>query len=113
MSLQWGREQTHTPNTQPHSTTGLALANHKLAEALHAHLLGNVGTSNQKKIPAAGEFVSTPAEKMAEKVTCFLFLSCGMCSKLGGFIDLFLKAPCCAGLALGAVKCGASLCFLC
>ncbi|KAH0506685.1 Golgin-45 [Microtus ochrogaster] len=68
VSLQWGREQTHTPNTQPHSTAGLALANHKLAEALHAHLLGNVGTSNQKKIPAVVEFVSTPAEKMAEKV---------------------------------------------
>ncbi|CAO2637529.1 Blzf1 [Lemmus lemmus] len=68
VSLQWGREQTHTPNTQPHSTAGLALVNHKLAEALHAHLLGNVGTSNQKKIPAAVEFISTPAEKMAEKV---------------------------------------------
>lgn len=73
VSLQWGREQTHSPNTQPHSTAGLALSNRKLAEAVHAHLLGNVGISNQKKIPATVEFFSTPAEKMAEKVTCFLF----------------------------------------
>lgn len=78
VSLQWGREQTHFPNTQPHSTAGLALANHKLAEAVHAHLLGNVGISNQKKIPAPVDFFSTPAEKMAEKVTCLLFLSCGV-----------------------------------
>ncbi|MEJ1270275.1 basic leucine zipper nuclear factor 1 [Cricetulus griseus] len=68
VSLQWGREQTHFPNTQPHSTAGLALANHKLAEAVHAHLLGNVGISNQKKIPAPVDFFSTPAEKMAEKI---------------------------------------------
>uniref|UniRef100_A0A8C6RCD5 Basic leucine zipper nuclear factor 1 n=1 Tax=Nannospalax galili TaxID=1026970 RepID=A0A8C6RCD5_NANGA len=68
VSLQWGREQTYSPSTQPHSTAELALTNHKLAKAVSAHLLGNVDISSQKKIPAAVEFCSTPAEKMAEKV---------------------------------------------
>uniref|UniRef100_A0A8C6HUE0 Basic leucine zipper nuclear factor 1 n=1 Tax=Mus spicilegus TaxID=10103 RepID=A0A8C6HUE0_MUSSI len=68
ISLQWGREQTYSPNTQPHSTADLALTNHGLAQAIHAHLLGNVDISHQKKIPATVEFCSTPAEKMAEKV---------------------------------------------
>lgn len=68
VSLQWGREQTYYPNTQPHSTAELALTNHKLAKAVSSHLLGNVGTNGQKKIPSTVEFCSTPAEKMAEKV---------------------------------------------
>ncbi|EDM09357.1 similar to Golgin 45 (Basic leucine zipper nuclear factor 1), isoform CRA_b [Rattus norvegicus] len=68
VSLQWGREQTYSPNTQPHSTADLALTNHRLAEAVHAHLLGNVGISHPKRTPATAEVCSTPAEKMAEKV---------------------------------------------
>lgn len=68
ISLQWGREQTYSPSTQPHSTAELALANHKLAKAVNSHLLGNVGSSSQKKVPDTVEFCSTPAEKMAEKV---------------------------------------------
>ncbi|XP_023564413.1 golgin-45 [Octodon degus] len=68
VSLQWGREQTYCPSAQPHSTAELAVTNHKLAKAVHSHLLGNVGVSSQKKIPSPVEFCSTPAEKMAEKV---------------------------------------------
>ncbi|XP_010632279.1 golgin-45 isoform X1 [Fukomys damarensis] len=68
ISLQWGRKQTYSPSAQPHSTAELALTNHKLAKAVHSHLLGNVGISDQKKIPSTVEFCSTPAEKMAEKV---------------------------------------------
>ncbi|XP_012299894.1 golgin-45 isoform X2 [Aotus nancymaae] len=66
VSLQWGRQQTYSPSVQPHSTTELALTNHKLAKAVNSHLLGNVGISNQKKIPSTVEVCSTPAEKMAE-----------------------------------------------
>ncbi|XP_012299893.1 golgin-45 isoform X1 [Aotus nancymaae] len=68
VSLQWGRQQTYSPSVQPHSTTELALTNHKLAKAVNSHLLGNVGISNQKKIPSTVEVCSTPAEKMAETV---------------------------------------------
>ncbi|XP_048214079.1 golgin-45 [Perognathus longimembris pacificus] len=68
VSLQWGREQTYSPNPQPHSTAELAVTNHKLAKAVNSHLLGNVGNNSQKKIPSPVEFCSTPAEKMAEKV---------------------------------------------
>ncbi|EHB18760.1 Golgin-45 [Heterocephalus glaber] len=68
VSLQWGREQTYSPSAQPHSTAELALTNHRLAKAVHSHLLGNVTINSQKKIPSAVEFCSTPAEKMAEKV---------------------------------------------
>ncbi|KAM6217831.1 golgin-45 [Rhynchocyon petersi] len=68
VSLQWGREQTYYPNAQPHSTSGLASANHKLAKAVNSHLLGNVGRHNQKKIPTTAELCSTPAEKMAEAI---------------------------------------------
>ncbi|XP_024409449.2 golgin-45 [Desmodus rotundus] len=68
VSLQWGREQTYYPRAQPHSTAGLALTNHKLAKAVNSHLLGNVGTNSQKKIPSTAEFCSSPAEKMAEEV---------------------------------------------
>lgn len=72
VSLQWGEAQTSCPGAQPRSTAELALINHKLAKAIHAHLLGNVGTSGQKKILSADEFCSTPAEKMAETVLCIL-----------------------------------------
>ncbi|XP_074246317.1 golgin-45 isoform X2 [Saimiri boliviensis] len=72
VSLQRGREQTYSPSVQPHSTTELALTNHKLAKAVNSHLLGNVGINNQKKIPSTVEFCSTPAEKMAETVKYFL-----------------------------------------
>uniref|UniRef100_G3TPK2 Basic leucine zipper nuclear factor 1 n=1 Tax=Loxodonta africana TaxID=9785 RepID=G3TPK2_LOXAF len=68
VSLQWGREQTYYPNAQPHSTAELALTNHELAKAVNSHLLGNVGTNGQKKIPSTVEFCSTPAEKMAETI---------------------------------------------
>ncbi|XP_020032496.2 golgin-45 [Castor canadensis] len=68
VSLQWGREQTYSPSTQPHSTAELSVTNHKLAKAVNAHLLGNVGNGSEKKIPSSVEFCSTPAEKMAEKV---------------------------------------------
>lgn len=77
MSLQWGREQTYYPSAQPHTTAELALTNHKLAKAVNAHLLGNVGANSHKKIPSTVEFCSTPAEKMAETVTCFSFVDCG------------------------------------
>lgn len=68
ISLQWGREQTYSPVAQPHSTAELALTNHKLAKAVHSHLLGNVDISKPKKITSTVEFCSTPAEKMAESV---------------------------------------------
>uniref|UniRef100_A0A8C3WWZ1 Basic leucine zipper nuclear factor 1 n=1 Tax=Catagonus wagneri TaxID=51154 RepID=A0A8C3WWZ1_9CETA len=68
VSLQWGREQTYYPSAQPHSTAELALTNHRLAKAVNSHLLGNVGTNGQKRIPSTVEFCSTPAEKMAETV---------------------------------------------
>ncbi|XP_077013020.1 golgin-45 [Tamandua tetradactyla] len=68
VSLQWGREQTYYPSAQAHSTAELALTNHKLAKAVNSHLLGNVGTNSQKKIPSTVEFCNTPAEKMAETI---------------------------------------------
>ncbi|XP_020729818.2 golgin-45 isoform X2 [Odocoileus virginianus] len=68
VSLQWGREQTYYPSGQPHSTAELALTNHKLAKAVNSHLLGNVGTNGQRKVPSTVEFCSTPAERMAETV---------------------------------------------
>lgn len=76
VSLQWGREQTYYPSGQPHSTAELALTNHKLAKAVNSHLLGNVGTNGQKKVPSTVEFCSTPAEKMAETVKYFSFMTC-------------------------------------
>lgn len=65
VSLQWGRQQTYYPSAQPLSTGELASANHKLADAINAHLLGNM-----KKSPRSerSELCNTPAEKMAEKV---------------------------------------------
>ncbi|XP_055964547.1 golgin-45 [Sorex fumeus] len=68
VSLQWGREPTYQPGPAPHSTAELAAANHGLARAISAHLLGNVGPGQPKKGPATAEFCSSPAEKMAETV---------------------------------------------
>ncbi|XP_068435747.1 golgin-45 [Clinocottus analis] len=74
VSLQWGRQQTYYPSAQPLSTGELAAANHKLAEAINSHLLGNnssISNSNVvvKSNTATVELLcNTPAEKMAEKV---------------------------------------------
>lgn len=71
VSLQWGRQQTYYPSAQPLSTGELAAANHKLADAINSHLLGNVGgnkSNNTVKTSPGSELCSTPAEKMAEKV---------------------------------------------
>lgn len=71
VSLQWGRPQTYYPSAQPLSTGELAAANHKLADAINSHLLGNTsGSSNVKKSLRSepSEICNTPAEKMAEKV---------------------------------------------
>uniref|UniRef100_W5L5X0 Basic leucine zipper nuclear factor 1 n=1 Tax=Astyanax mexicanus TaxID=7994 RepID=W5L5X0_ASTMX len=71
VSLQWGRQQTYYPSAQPLSTGELAAANHKLADAINSHLLGNVGgrtTSTTVKNSQASELTNTPAEKMAEKI---------------------------------------------
>lgn len=72
VSLQWGRQQTYYPSAQPLSTGELAAANHKLADAINSHLLGNTSTSSSnvaKSSSATAEHLcSTPAEKMAEKV---------------------------------------------
>lgn len=74
VSLQWGRQQTYYPTSQPLSTGELAVANHKLADAINAHLLGNSGGSStnaaksSSSSAAAEQLCSTPAEKMAEKV---------------------------------------------
>lgn len=78
VSLQWGRQQTYYPSAQPLSTGELAAANHKLADAINSHLLGNVSggpkkSQNQSRIQnQSSELCNTPAEKMAEKVRCFL-----------------------------------------
>ncbi|MCJ8747825.1 hypothetical protein PDJAM_G00157860 [Pangasius djambal] len=67
--LQWGRQQTYYPSAQPLSTGELAAANHKLADAINSHLLGNIGKSSTGvKSSSASELCNTPAEKMAEKV---------------------------------------------
>ncbi|XP_073698337.1 golgin-45 [Garra rufa] len=70
VSLQWGRQQTYYPSAQPLSTGELAAANHKLADAINSHLLGNVSSGSVKKNPRSehSELCNTPAEKMAEKV---------------------------------------------
>ncbi|XP_049573917.1 golgin-45 [Syngnathus scovelli] len=69
VSLQWGRQQTYYPSAQPLSTGEMAAANHKLADAINSHLLGNTRSGAVKKSAAAAEqLCSTPAEKMAEKV---------------------------------------------
>ncbi|XP_026175534.1 golgin-45 [Mastacembelus armatus] len=80
VSLQWGRQQTYYPSAQPLSTGELAAANHKLADAINSHLLGNTSSSSSSIVvksssivvksnrTAAEQLCSTPAEKMAEKV---------------------------------------------
>lgn len=74
VSLQWGRQQTYYPSAQPLSTGELSAANHKLADAINSHLLGNTTTtttsssSSSSSSAAAEQLCSTPAEKMAEKV---------------------------------------------
>lgn len=71
VSLQWGRQQTYYPSAQPLSTGELAAANHKLADAINSHLLGNISSSSNVAKSSGGtteELCSTPAEKMAEKV---------------------------------------------
>ncbi|KAL7405848.1 hypothetical protein ABVT39_008532 [Epinephelus coioides] len=75
VSLQWGRQQTYYPSAQPLSTGELAAANHKLADAINSHLLGNTtpGSSSSSSVvksssATAEQLCSTPAEKMAEKV---------------------------------------------
>lgn len=77
VSLQWGRQQTYYPSAQPLSTGELAVANHKLAEAINSHLLGNADKSSTGvKSSSASELCNTPAEKMAEKVYGFLSSGC-------------------------------------
>lgn len=76
VSLQWGRQQTYYPSSQPLSTGDLAAANHKLAEAINSHLLGNTAaaaTTSSSVTKCGGTAAenlctNTPAEKMAEKV---------------------------------------------
>lgn len=71
VSLQWGRQQTYYPSAQPLSTGELAAANHKLADAINSHLLGNTSISSSStavKSATTEQLCSTPAEKMAEKV---------------------------------------------
>lgn len=86
VSLQWGRQQTYYPSAQPLSVGELAAANHKLADAINSHLLGknNSNSTVSKGSSAPAEHLcSTPAEKMAEKVSSlckmlplFFFASC-------------------------------------
>lgn len=75
VSLQWGRQQTYYPSAQQLSTGDLAVANHKLAEAINSHLLGNTAaaSSSSSATKSGGTApknlcTNTPAEKMAEKV---------------------------------------------
>uniref|UniRef100_A0AAZ3P041 Uncharacterized protein n=1 Tax=Oncorhynchus tshawytscha TaxID=74940 RepID=A0AAZ3P041_ONCTS len=77
VSLQWGRQQTYYPSGQPLSTGELALANHKLADAINSRLLGKVGPVGSSSGAGLGKgrqsselpnTSHTPAEKMAEKV---------------------------------------------
>lgn len=72
VSLQWGRQQTYYPSAQPLGTGELAAANHKLADAINSHLLGNTSGNSSSSVKSssatAEQLCSTPAEKMAEKV---------------------------------------------
>lgn len=75
VSLQWGRQQTYYPSAQPLSTGELAAANHKLAESVNSHLLGNTAATSSSATKSSGTAAenlctNTPAEKMAEKVPC-------------------------------------------
>lgn len=76
VSLQWGRQQTYYPSAQPLSTGELAVSNHKLADAINAHLLGNVGSCVVKSSSMPSELCNTPAERMAEKVRSWVNLVC-------------------------------------
>ncbi|KAF3832786.1 hypothetical protein F7725_026451 [Dissostichus mawsoni] len=49
VSLQWGRQQTYYPSAQPLSTGELSAANHKLADAINSHLLGNTTTTTNQQ----------------------------------------------------------------
>ncbi|KAJ8253233.1 hypothetical protein GJAV_G00210560 [Gymnothorax javanicus] len=84
VSLQWGRQQSYYPSAQPLSTGELAAANHKLADAVNSHLLGNVGRSSSLKSEPASELCNTPAEKMAEKVLRNLDPTSGSDNKFAG-----------------------------
>ncbi|XP_053721146.1 golgin-45 [Synchiropus splendidus] len=79
VSLQWGRQQTYYPSAQPLSTGDVAVANHKLADAINCHLLGN-NTSSSSVLKSGSttdqQLCSTPAEKMAEKVLKILDPNC-------------------------------------
>ncbi|XP_041646124.1 golgin-45 [Cheilinus undulatus] len=72
VSLQWGRQQTYYPSAQPLSTGELTKANHKLADAINSHLLGNTSSTSSSAVKSSSatdeQLCSTPAEKMAEKV---------------------------------------------
>ncbi|KAE8296976.1 Golgin-45 Basic leucine zipper nuclear factor 1 JEM-1 p45 basic leucine-zipper nuclear factor [Larimichthys crocea] len=50
VSLQWGRQQTYYPSAQPLSTGELAAANHKLADAINSHLLGNTSNTSSSVV---------------------------------------------------------------
>ncbi|KAM9765160.1 LOW QUALITY PROTEIN: golgin-45 [Menidia menidia] len=72
VSLQWGRQQTYYPSAQPLSTGELAAANHRLADAINSHLLGDSSGGGSVGRGGGGataeQICSTPAEKMAEQV---------------------------------------------
>ncbi|XP_068125908.1 golgin-45 [Hyperolius riggenbachi] len=68
VSLQWGRQQTYYPSTQPYTTTELIAANQKLAKAVKSHLIGGTGSENTKHTSQPTDFCSTPAERMAEMI---------------------------------------------
>ncbi|XP_063811726.1 golgin-45 [Pseudophryne corroboree] len=68
VSLQWGRQQTYYPTSQPYNTTELMAANYKLAVAVKSHLIGNTGSESPKCTSPLAEYCSTPAEKMAEMI---------------------------------------------
>uniref|UniRef100_UPI00398F44BB golgin-45 isoform X1 n=1 Tax=Pristiophorus japonicus TaxID=55135 RepID=UPI00398F44BB len=89
MSLQWGRQQTYYPSSQPHTTAELASVNLKLAEAVNSHLLGKLSISNAQKTNQQVEFCNTPAEKMAE--TILKMLAPTLCSK--GTADIPFSDP--------------------
>lgn len=72
VSLQWGRQQTYYPSAQPLSNGELAAANHKLADSINSHLLGNTSSNMVKGSSTTTEqLCSTPAEKMAKEVQMF------------------------------------------
>uniref|UniRef100_I3J4X7 Basic leucine zipper nuclear factor 1 n=1 Tax=Oreochromis niloticus TaxID=8128 RepID=I3J4X7_ORENI len=66
VSLQWGRQQTYYPSSQPLSTGELAVSNHKLADAINAHLLGNSGGSSTN----AAKSSSAAVLKSLDPISC-------------------------------------------